>query len=60
MPPNPVDFRKLLEFFRDLFAHASTLQDLISTDDNRTYEEVRPTYDRQAKYRSSVVVTMQN
>jgi hypothetical protein len=44
----PSDVRKLLQYFEDLFAHAATLQELISTDDDRTYEDIRPTYDRQA------------
>ena len=48
MPPSPIDFRKLLQYFEDLFAHAATLQELVSTDDERTYDDIRPTYDRQA------------
>jgi hypothetical protein len=49
MPPSPIDFEKLLRFFRELFAHATTLQELISTtDESLTYEKLRPTYDRQA------------
>jgi len=44
----PSEVRKLLQYFEDLFAHAATLQELISTDHDRTYEDIRPTYDRQA------------
>lgn len=49
MPPSPIDFEKLLRFFQEMYAHALTLQDLIETDDKRTYEEVKPQYDRLAE-----------
>jgi hypothetical protein len=49
MQPNPIDLNKLLTYFQDLFAHAATLQDLIQTDDKRTYEQIRPMYDLQAE-----------
>jgi hypothetical protein len=49
MQPNPIDLERLLKAFQEMFAHMLTLQDLIGTDDNRTYEEVKPKYDQQAE-----------
>jgi hypothetical protein len=49
MPLNQGDVRSLLEFFRKMYAHALTLQDLIQTEDDRQYPDVRPQYDQQAE-----------
>lgn len=48
MPPNPIDFEKLLQFFQEMYAHTLTLQDLIQSEDERQYVDVKPRYDRVA------------
>ncbi len=48
MRPYLFDLDKLIHFFQELYAHAPTLQDLVQTADNRTYERIKPQYDRQA------------
>jgi hypothetical protein len=48
MTPHAVDVAYLLQFFPKLYAHALTIQDLMATDDERKYEDVRPKYDQQA------------
>ncbi len=47
--PNPIDLEKLLRFFQGMYAHALTLQDLIQTQDDRRYVDVRGNYDSQAE-----------
>jgi len=45
---NTIDVDKLLHFSQQLYAHALTLQEVIRTEGQLTYEVLRPKYDRQA------------
>ena len=42
------DLKKLLHFSQQLYAHALTLQEMIRTEGEVTYEALRPRYDRLA------------
>lgn len=46
--PHAIDLEKLLHFSQQLYAHALTLQEVIRTEGEVTYEVLRPRYDRQA------------
>ena len=50
MPPDPMDFEKLLRFFQNTYAHALTLQEIIETQANAEvrYELLKEKYDRLA------------
>jgi hypothetical protein len=43
-----IDQEKLLHFSQQLYAHALTLQEVIRTEGEAAYEDLRPRYDRQA------------
>jgi hypothetical protein len=45
---NAIDLDMLLHFSQQLYAHALTLQEVIRTEGQLTYEALRPRYDRQA------------
>ena len=47
-PSNAIDLEKVLHFSQQLYAHALTLQEVIRTEGEVTYEALRPRYDRQA------------
>lgn len=47
-PSNAVDLEKVLHFSQQLYAHALTLQELIRSDGEVTYDVLRPRYDEQA------------
>lgn len=47
-PSNAVDLEKVLHFSQQLYAHALTLQELIRSDGEVTYEVLRRRYDQQA------------
>ena len=47
-PSNALDLEKLLQFSRQLYAHALTLQEVIRSGGEIAYEVLRPRYDRQA------------
>jgi hypothetical protein len=42
------DLKKLLHFSQQLYTHALTLQEMIRTEGEATYEALRPKYDRLA------------
>jgi hypothetical protein len=42
------DLKKVLHFSQQLYAHALTLQEMIRTEGEVTYEALRPRYDRVA------------
>jgi len=44
-----IDMVRLLSFFQELYAHALTLQELVSSKAALRYEDVRSKYDRQAE-----------
>jgi hypothetical protein len=48
-PPDAIDVENLLHFSQQLYAHALTLQEVIRTEGEATYEVLRPRYDRQAE-----------
>ena len=46
--PNPVDVRKLLKFFENLFAHSLALNDMVENPDDvdeTTYPRLKAKYD---------------
>jgi len=45
---NAPDLERLLNFSRQLYAHALTLQEVIRNEGEVAYEVLRPKYDRQA------------
>jgi hypothetical protein len=47
-PPDAIDLEKLLHFSQQLYAHALTLQEVIQSEGEVTYEVLRPRCDRQA------------
>lgn len=47
-PSNALGLEKLLQFSRQLYAHALTLQEMIRSGGAIEYEVLRPRYDRQA------------
>jgi len=47
-PSNAIELVKVLHFSQQLYAHALTLQELIRSEGQVTYEVLRPRYDRQA------------
>ena len=47
-PSNAIELEKVLHFSQQLYAHALTLQELIRSEGQVTYEVLRPRYDRQA------------
>jgi hypothetical protein len=47
-PSNALGLEKLLQFTRQLYAHALTLQEMIRSGGDIAYEVLRPRYDRQA------------
>ncbi len=47
-PSNPIDLAGLMQLAQHLYAHALTLQELLWSEGEVTYEAVRPKYDRQA------------
>ncbi len=51
MTPNPFDVKKLLQVFQNTWIHMMTLQELIETDDERTYDDVRPKYEKEAEHK---------
>lgn len=48
MAPTAIDIEKFLHFFQDLYAYALTLKELIESEDDRQYDDVKPKYDRKA------------
>jgi hypothetical protein len=47
-PASFPDLKKLLHLSQQLYAHALTLQEMIRTEGEVTYEALRPRYDRLA------------
>ena len=49
MPPNPIDFEKMLRFFENLYAHSLTLDYMIEhydEIDENSYHQLKPQYDQ--------------
>lgn len=49
MPPNPIDFEKLLNFFQNLYAHSMTLDYMLEhydEIDENSYDVLKPRYDQ--------------
>jgi|ERR1700690_487037 len=46
--PSAIDLERLLHFSQQLYAHALTLQEVIRSEGEVTYEVLRSRYDRQA------------
>jgi hypothetical protein len=47
-PSNAIDLGTLLQFSQQLYAHALTLQEVVRSQGQLTYEKLRPRFDRQA------------
>jgi len=47
-PSNALDMQRLLHFTQQLYAHALTLQEVVRSEGQVTYEALKPRYDRQA------------